>query len=96
MEMKAARGVELPRVVLGLREALAVVAMVAAAVAAFTSVQVELAGNARRIAVLETSEVPRAEQDARDAERRKREAEWSQRLDRIEGKLDALLLSRRK
>ena len=84
------------RIAFGVREAIAVLVMVSGAVTTFTTVQVQLQSADRRLTSLEASSVPRSEQEAREAERRRRELEWSQRLDRIEGKLDAVLLGRRR
>ena len=77
-----------------LREMLSAAVLLAGVVGAFSSLQVQLQNNTARIAVLEQSYVPRSEHAAREAEHEKREQEWSARLDRIEGKLDAALEKR--
>ncbi|MEO8726269.1 MAG: hypothetical protein ABI383_09100 [Acidobacteriaceae bacterium] len=73
---------------------ISVLVLLVGAVGAFTSVQARMQDNTSRIAAIERTVVPRAEQEARENEHQKREAEWNQRLDRIESKLDALIVKR--
>ena len=89
-------GAEGSAVRIGLREAVALLVLVSGTVATFTSVQVQLQSADHRITTLEANEVPRSEQQSQEAERRRRESDWSERLNRIESKLDAVLLSRRR
>ena len=78
----------------GNSELISVGVLLLSAVGAFTSVQARMQDNTSRITALEHTVVPRAEQEARENEHQKREVEWNQRLDRIESKLDALIVKR--
>jgi hypothetical protein len=77
---------------LGLKDLMWLLLILMSTAGAFSSVKAELQNDCDRIVTLERNVVPRAEQEAREAERARREQEWNQRLDRIEGKLDELIV----
>jgi hypothetical protein len=81
---------------LGVKDLLWLLLILMSTAGAFSSVKAELQNNCDRIVTLERNVVPRAEQEAREAERERREQEWNQRLDRIEGKLDELIVRKSK
>jgi hypothetical protein len=78
----------------GSSELISVAVLLLSAVGTFTSVQTRMQDDTSRIVALEHMVVPRAEQEARENEHQKREVEWNQRLDRIESKLDALIIKK--
>ena len=78
----------------GSSELISVAVLLLSAVGAFTSVQARMQDDTSRIMALEHTVLPRAEQEARESEHQKREVEWNQRLDRIESKLDALIVKK--
>lgn len=81
---------------LGLKDLVWLLLIVMSTAGAFSSVKAELQNNCDRIVTLERNVVPRAEQESREVERERREQEWNQRLDRIEGKLDELIVRKSK